>query len=218
MSNHISKNQSGQTLLEVIIALGIITSVLFAVWALFLSNYNTERETETRIVAANLAREGIEAVKNLRDSNWIKINENVTTTGSTLWSWYQNTSSSVIDFNTGVVANLFGQDIYISSTPNQDSPLNKLYLNADGFFDHNSSGTPTAYSRVLMFNAICCQDTTPVDDRCDDYSISTSTISTVCSGGPAKIMIGISVVSKVMWNVAGKPRTIMVQDQLFNWR
>lgn len=214
MTENTYNKLSGQSLLEVIIAIGIIVTVLFGVWVLFLSNYNTEREAETRIVAANLAREGIEAVKNLRDSNWIKINENATATGGLLWSWYQNTSNGLLDFNIGTVADLFGQDIYISSTPDEDSPLNKLYLNAAGYFDHNPAGTSTAYSRVLIFSPICCIDALAGGDgKCDDYIFTTSTS---CVGN--KIKIGMDVISKVKWTVAGKPRAVIVEDQIFNWR
>ena len=70
--NSYKKNQRGQGLLELIIAIGVITVGLLAVWTLFLSNFSGEKEAGTRIVAVNLAREGIEVVKNILDKNIIQ--------------------------------------------------------------------------------------------------------------------------------------------------
>lgn len=65
------KDQKGQGLLEVVIALGILTVGLFGVFTLVLGNFTSERAGMMRLQAMNLAREGIEAVKNIRDSNWL---------------------------------------------------------------------------------------------------------------------------------------------------
>ena len=71
------KSQKGQGLMELIVAMAVIIVGLFSVWALFFSNFNGEQEAETRMIASNLAREGIEAVKNIRDSNWLAVENNV---------------------------------------------------------------------------------------------------------------------------------------------
>ena len=65
------KDQKGQGLLEVVIALGILTVGLFGVFTLVLGNFTSERAGMMRLQAMNLAREGIETVKNIRDSNWL---------------------------------------------------------------------------------------------------------------------------------------------------
>jgi type II secretory pathway pseudopilin PulG len=63
--------QSGQTLIETITALFILSMALVA--GLSLAIYSSMQSTNNRdrIIASNLAREGIELVRMLRDSNWL---------------------------------------------------------------------------------------------------------------------------------------------------
>ena len=62
---------TGQGLLETIVAIGVMMTGLISVMSLVVSNLNSEREAATRYQAVNLAREGIELVRNARDSNWL---------------------------------------------------------------------------------------------------------------------------------------------------
>ena len=63
--------RKGESLLETIIAIAILivgtVSMLGMVFAMLIARTAAEYET----VATNLAREGIEAVRNFRDTNWI---------------------------------------------------------------------------------------------------------------------------------------------------
>jgi type II secretory pathway pseudopilin PulG len=65
------KQQQGQTLLEVIIAGGIVVVALISILSLTVSGMNTSRQSENNLIAMNLAREGIEVIRSLRDSNWL---------------------------------------------------------------------------------------------------------------------------------------------------
>ncbi|HEX3099355.1 MAG TPA: type II secretion system protein [Patescibacteria group bacterium] len=64
--------QQGQTLIETIVACFILVMGITA--ALGLANYSlgATNGIKQQIVAMGLAREGIEAVKNVRDTNWLK--------------------------------------------------------------------------------------------------------------------------------------------------
>lgn len=66
------KNQQGQTLIETIVAAFILTMGIGA--ALGLANYSLGVSTNIRnqTIAMGLAREGIEVVKNIRDTNWLR--------------------------------------------------------------------------------------------------------------------------------------------------
>jgi hypothetical protein len=62
----------GQTLIETIVGLGLLTTGIIggmslAVYALGASDYSLKQ-----IVATNLAREGVEVVRNMRDTNWLQ--------------------------------------------------------------------------------------------------------------------------------------------------
>ncbi|MFH0828555.1 MAG: type II secretion system protein, partial [Candidatus Kerfeldbacteria bacterium] len=70
--------QSGQTLLETIIALGIIATATTATVSLLLSSMKAGTTSTNRVIAANLAREAIEAAREVRDSNWLRIQTNET--------------------------------------------------------------------------------------------------------------------------------------------
>lgn len=59
---------SGQGLLETVVALGIISVGLVAAIALTTSSFAASREGVGRLVATNFAREGVEVVRNARDT------------------------------------------------------------------------------------------------------------------------------------------------------
>ncbi len=206
------KKIKGISLLELIIAIGVISVGLFSVWALFLANFNAEQEAEMRSLGANLGREGIEAVKNIRDSNWLKIDENVTVASGNLIPW----DSGLSLIHQGKIENL------LSGGTDQELVFNqatwetaRLYLK-DGFYTHDSSGSSTPYSRLITLRAICCPDTEP-DLKCDNFNNDfTRSIDQSCSSGLLKV--GIDVTSEVRWIVAGKPRKVIYEDQLFNWK
>lgn len=66
-----SNRQKGQTLIETIVGVfllvtGLTTALGLAIYALAASNQNF-----SQIIAANLAREGIEVIRVMRDSNWL---------------------------------------------------------------------------------------------------------------------------------------------------
>ena len=200
------KNQRGQTLMEVLVAIAMINLGLFAVWALFMSNYNGEKEAEARIIGANLAREGVEAVKNIRDSNWLKIEDND-------WmAWdagLSNDGSAIID-------NLFTGSVELDFGPNNvNEEAARLYLNAAGFFDHDSTGQFTPYSRLITIRQICCPNNIS-DLKCDDYSLAVKEAGEVCETNELKI--GLDIYSNVRWDYGGRRRNFVAQDQLFNWR
>ncbi|QQR83895.1 type II secretion system protein [Candidatus Peregrinibacteria bacterium] len=66
------KNKSGETILEIIFALGILAmAITMATDYLTLSIKNVAN-AKNRVVAVNLAREGIEGMRDIRDTNWLR--------------------------------------------------------------------------------------------------------------------------------------------------
>jgi prepilin-type N-terminal cleavage/methylation domain-containing protein len=61
----------GFTLPEVIIAISVLSMVLATATGILVSIIRTNSENLSKIVAYGLAQEGIEAVRNVRDSDWI---------------------------------------------------------------------------------------------------------------------------------------------------
>ena len=66
-----STSSSGQTLIETIVAIFILTTGLASGLALAVYSFGASTDIAEQIVATGLAREGIEAARGKRDSNWI---------------------------------------------------------------------------------------------------------------------------------------------------
>jgi len=66
------KSRKGETLVEVSVALVLlVVGALSALRLLGLAGINNQI-TKERVIATNLAREGLEAVRNIRDTNWLR--------------------------------------------------------------------------------------------------------------------------------------------------
>lgn len=63
-------DQRGFTFIEVVVAVTVIVVGVFGAVALANTSANASDSNERRVVATNLAREGLELMRNLRDSNW----------------------------------------------------------------------------------------------------------------------------------------------------
>jgi len=61
----------GFSLLETLVAIAVITVGLVGVIGLIAYTISISRVSPNKVIAANLAQEGIEAVRNIRDSNWL---------------------------------------------------------------------------------------------------------------------------------------------------
>lgn len=70
-----SKKQSnkGFSIIEVIVAVGIITIGIIPIISLFTMNLNNEIKNKNRLIAAYLANESIEIVRQERDDNWTAV-------------------------------------------------------------------------------------------------------------------------------------------------
>ena len=72
LSGEVGRGQSGQSLIETIVAIFILTTGLSAGLALAIYAFGGSSEIAERVTAAGLAREGTEAVRRMRDSNWLR--------------------------------------------------------------------------------------------------------------------------------------------------
>lgn len=205
-------NQSGQGLLELVVALGVITVGLFSVWNFFLSNFNGEQEANARVLAVNLAREGTETVKNIRDSNWLHI-ENNQPCADNPCQW----DSGLVSNDAGIVSGLLSDQVLIDyqSVDNLDDDKTALYINNNnGFYDSDITGQRTIYRRLIELKNICCADADQ-NSECDnsDFSVQPE----VCDSAD-QLKAGINVKSTVRWAINGANREVTINNQLFNWK
>jgi type II secretory pathway pseudopilin PulG len=93
-----NRNRPGQTLLELVIAMGVILTSVTAATTLIISTITAGRLGQSNVEAANFAREGIEIVRSIRDSNLLKAERNVINTSTGLvteWDNWPGTNQSL---------------------------------------------------------------------------------------------------------------------------
>ncbi len=69
---NIHNKTKGETLVEVLISVVVLTTVLTSAFLVLSRAVKANIDVKNRIIAINIAREGIEAVRNIRDSNWLR--------------------------------------------------------------------------------------------------------------------------------------------------
>jgi Tfp pilus assembly protein PilV len=191
----------GQGLLEATIAIGVVLVGLIGTVTLTTSSIISSGESENRIVAANLAREGIEAVRVIRDSNWL--------VGPSL-AW--DTGLNHVSYP-GAITKLdpttLRWSLYFISSTDFSNAFTKLYRDTDtGLYLQSEGALPatasqTSYARQLKIYAVCRQGST-----------ETATAA-VCTAGTK---VGLKVVSTVQWSQGGQTHKLSLEDWLYNWR
>ncbi|OGE87571.1 MAG: hypothetical protein A3J07_05025 [Candidatus Doudnabacteria bacterium RIFCSPLOWO2_02_FULL_49_13] len=156
-------NQIGQSLIETIIAIFVLTTALTTGLSLAIYAFSSSSLTQNEIVAANLAREGIEVVRMMRDSNWLAGDVKGSSWDLTACSdisgklcfpkAYQKVPShNNYDLNSG------NQRLVFNSS-NNTWDLNNgnnyyLYLQSDGTYSGSANGTSTFARMInLSFNS-----------------------------------------------------------------
>ena len=125
MINKKIKNKLGFSLLEVIIAIFIITLGLIGILSLVVQSIQVQYINKNNMIASQLAQEGIELVRNIRDNNWID---------GLGWKSGIGTGFYIIDYINGINSN-------ISDT--------KLYIDGNGFYKHGLEATTSNFNRLI---------------------------------------------------------------------
>lgn len=137
MKSKIIKNNSGISLLEVIVAMTIITVSLIGVLSLVIQNIKAQYVNKNVLIASGLAGEGLELVRNSRDLNWLNNG-----------SWKQGLvgdGTYTIDYG--------GANSIKMSANSIDQTKARLYVDSNGFYTHTSSGNlATNFYRLITVN------------------------------------------------------------------
>jgi len=131
--------------MEVIIAVAVITTALVASIALISFTVSGATASKSKLIAANLAQEGLEIVRNIRDTGWFQgyTGPVDSTPGVSDWREIFGEQEYRVEYNN---LNLLGAG---------DS---RLYINAGGFYDHNNSGISTPFHRTITIEWIAGGD------------------------------------------------------------
>jgi len=147
-------DQSGQSLIETIVAIFILTTALIASLGLAIYAFSTAGLSAQEVIATNLAREGVEVMRMIRDSNWLASDTTLTSCSDLSGKLcYPNAYS-------GPTANLLGAiskptRILFNSTTSTwtidtTSSNYNLYLQPDGTYTHNPVGNSVFARRIVI--------------------------------------------------------------------
>lgn len=149
----IGQRTAGQTLIETIVAIGLLTTGIIAGLAAAISSLGASDQGIQQIVAANLAREGVEVVRKIRDSNWYSGSlQNCdawfgTVTGQQCYqNWDDGIAGSVIGADYRAVFNPASNAWALN--PTAGGSQTRLLLRADGIYSHTGPGI-WRYSRLI---------------------------------------------------------------------
>ena len=134
------KKINGQSLVETIVAVGIMIVGITAVLTLAVISLSVSGVSKQNIIALNLAREGIEITRAVRDTHWLR----------DVQCWHSSNECGlrpgkyVLDYQTeDSLTPLSGSDF--------DCTNCQLWINADGLYNL-TSGSPTVYKRIIEIN------------------------------------------------------------------
>lgn len=196
--------------MEGIIAIGIIVTSTIGAMTLIIVTVSAGQSSQDQIIASNYAREGIEIVRGLRDSNWLKRSQNITNPNAvvpgSLYEWDDNSTYDPVA-SQPVAYKKLGADagnsflaVFDSSTgwklvPNDGSALTIIGQSASqGYMTQNCSAcNPSKYTRIITI---------------------TNAAETVFT---SKVIKYLTVTSDVTWENHGHKGYLMTAN-LYDWK
>jgi len=127
-------NNSGISILEVVIAMMIITMGMVGVLSLVIKNVEAQYINKNVLMASGLAQEGLELVRNARDLNWLTLGN----------AWNQDIvgdGTYVMDYE-----GLTSINTAINSI---DEAGARLYIDDNGFYTHAETASSTNFYRLI---------------------------------------------------------------------
>lgn len=124
----VNRGGQGFTLIELMSVVVIMTIGMLGVMSLIDQIAIKSRLTNSKLVAAYLSQEGIEIVRNIRDSNWLE---------STAWDSGLGAGDWEADYNDQALSGYTGNPLNIDTT--------------NGFYNY-SAGNPSKFSRRITIS------------------------------------------------------------------
>jgi type II secretory pathway pseudopilin PulG len=203
--------RSGQTLIEAIIAVAIIGVALIGFLSQATFNMISAKDSINRSFALNLAREGVEVVRHVRDSNWLQgCFDPADTDNCSYWNTGLSDGKNYRarpDFdsvNQGWELSFVNYDF----DDCVERGVCRVYKDRNGFYAGLvPRGDPSDYYRMVEILPLC---KTKYGCGRDD----------ICNSGESCPVeqIGVHIISHVRWFEGRDARNITLQDKLYNWR
>lgn len=201
------KNTDGFTLTEVMIGIMILTVAIVSATNLLVGLISTNQNNVTSLQAYYLAQEGLEAVRNIRDTNWLHNQDWLGLGSDALWGGHfevvGNEYSVNLEgaaFNRGITAGLTGDISLLNSAKPwsiTDGSTGLIYKYSNGPDVYLTSaagdGENSGFKRIIVIKP---------------YEDSSGSVS---SGY-------VLVESKITWQLGSKNRELTLSNILTNWK
>lgn len=207
----------GVTLLETVIAIGVILIGVVAMITLIIGSVRAGEATKQEVIGLNLAREGLEVVRGVRDDNWLKAED-----GDALTNWDSGLTdpggdTTLIAFftpQTNMWKLSFLPDTFTDVCGNhlctQLFLENGAYVQTAG--NTTSAQTETPYYRLMEIQSLCrnVQNVEAPEQTLADGV-------TICPSGSKKV--GALITSRVRYgNASGNGAEYVLSGKIYNWK
>lgn len=134
----LGNNNAGFSMVELIIAIAVLSFGVVLIYGSFYSIASVNYSLGPRFTAMNLAQEGIEIIRNLRDTNYIN---------NVMWS------TGIAGSPCSLGCRLDYKTVsYSQLAPYDDNVF--LGLNSDGFYSYDIGATATIYRRKITVTPV----------------------------------------------------------------
>lgn len=191
--------KSGFALVEVLVAVSLLSATIITISALTISMMRANSLNQNHLIATELAREGIEITRNIRDTNWRN---------------YRNWLTGIHDGTSGeyvfaVDGNGIGnEDFNVFIPMSNDSDLLYKDENLNGFTEYSHTeveGGATPFHRLITVTpALFNNDATDSDGFFDENL-------------PSDYIFKVLVESRVYWLDREMDREIKLYTELTDW-
>ena len=136
--------RKGFTLLEVVIAVSVVSVGLVGALLLITRTVSQMNLFSSRLIASYLSQEGIEIVRNIRDTNWLE----QATDPSVLWDEGLNTPACLAGCEADYITGSANDTIPLKPTLPAYGTGRLLKIDNDGFYNY-STVTDTRFKREI---------------------------------------------------------------------
>jgi prepilin-type N-terminal cleavage/methylation domain-containing protein len=225
--NKISCNKRGFTLVEVMIGMMILTVAIVSASNLLTGIIDSNRNNLTTLQAYYLSQEGLEMVRNIRDTNWLHNKDWLGKDSEALWGGkFEVGKEYAVEMRNASASGIYSQPDQAGIAPTMgsiggqspwrigvaNSVNTKLYkhgISTNPSLDSVSQGAdPDAnfnFERKIIIS----------DYKCDDLKTKSNIPCPDDKGGMAAYVL---VQSKVEWTIGSKPRELILSEVLSNWK
>lgn len=192
-----NSKKSGESLIEVLVSIIILVLFMTSIFTMVNRSIVLNENIRSRVIALNLAREGIEGVRNIRDTNWLRFS------GDRRNKWLCLTASCDESEPTDLISDgsyhldfSSGDGVYeLVSSSYSDLFYSdyQLYRDGEDLYSHDSTGTSSKFYRQIKLSL---------------------TSSPNCSSSCPDRLV---VTSRVGWNGVQGPQEVLLETYLFDY-